>query len=1245
MRALARAAPGLLLGRWSRLTAAAVTATTATATITNVAMPTSAEAAAAAAGTRPVLRPAVAARPSDGMFRRQARGKRTRTVVHLDDLPQGIVLPSGALNETQVGEENRTTRSSSRTGGKSRGSVAATADDETTATAAATATASATVDSPSSGSPAYPTVVLQARRNMQKFADCVLLTRVGGFYELYFEHAQEFGPLLNLKVAAKRTNAGPVPMAGFPFFQLDRFLKVLVHDLNRYVAIAEEYPHSAADKIKSGGLMHDRRVARIVTPGTLIDEHFMDPYTNNYVMAVHMSSVPSDDGAATSLSVPAFVPHPSPAPTHVAFAPAVPSVTAAAAPTSTSSASASVPASAPASTPAALSSVPLGLAWLDLSTGHFYTQTTTLAALGSVLARVAPREIVLDEDVQLWQGRNSSSSSSSSSSNIVHPLLTILDEDRQQQQQQQQRQVITYAPSPPSAADEGGSNGVSWLAEWAPMLESEIPAQTVQDITRPEVAAGSLLLHYVKDRLQGLAMKLQPPVRYEGMQIMTIDKNSMRSLEIKQTLRDGAFRGSLLHAIRRTVTKSGARLLNEWLSAPSTSLEVIVARQNLVSRFIQDEDLRDGITLLLRKSHDSHRLVQKFALGRGDPDDLLDLAKTVAATEDIVGLLQHARPQHADQEERDCLVAVAERIQLERPRAVAQRIRDSVDEEGLLHQHELEENEADSMLSLAQDVVQAEGSLETDGAGLRKTKSSGRDAKGATSASAAASASASASASTPTDAPTAAAAAARRRSSKPTSVRDYYGEDNEAWVMKPSASEGLGVLHDRLAALVREREALTDELRRRLKAPSLVLKWTPGLGHICHVRGRDATRGGRRKSKAGKADKADNETDEHEPATSPPSPETTTPTTVSSSRTTRSLHLPEWTALGQRLDQVRFQIRAEEQRVFHGLREAVVRSLVPLRRNAAVLDELDIATSFARLALEQNLSRPRLHRGTSTAIVGGRHPTVEGGLTEQGRSFTRNDCFVGSRGGAAGDQHGRVWLITGPNMAGKSTFLRQNALIVLLAQIGAYVPADCADLGLVDALFSRVGSADNLFRDQSTFMVEMLETAHILRQATPRSFVIMDEVGRGTTPEDGTAVAFAALHHLVHVNRCRTLFATHFHALADLAAGAGMTETTTTTTTTTRPTSTATEGPGIELYCTDVEEDDRGGFVYVHRLRRGVNRQSHALKVARLAGLPEQAIQVARDVLTKHGADLKISVQTEDHEPFIENGRSKEATA
>ncbi|PHH79727.1 hypothetical protein CDD80_3970 [Ophiocordyceps camponoti-rufipedis] len=906
--------------------------------------------------------------------------------------------------------------------------------------------------------PPYPTVMLQAWRNMRKFDNCVLLTRVGGFYELYFEHASEYAPLLNLKLTTKKTNAGPVPMAGFPFFQLDRYLKILVQDLNRYVAIAEETPNDAANMVKMGGLMHDRKVTRIITPGTLIDENFIDPYFNNYVLAIHVGQQDTPDAGQLS--------------GREALDCGI-------------------------ATPPVVDSAPLGLAWLDLSTGHFFTQLTNVQSLSAALSRIGPREIVLDQDFQ---------------KNEAHAIFTILAEDRH---------FITYS-------QQGALTDVN---EWSSFLEEDVPDSTRDSFTDHEVMAGGLLLNYVKDRLQGMSIKLQPPQRRDGMEVMSIDKNSLRALEIKQTMRDGLFRGSLLHAIRRTVTKSGARLLNDWLSAPSTSLDVINQRLNLVAYFIAHPDLCDSIIQLLRRSHDAQRLVQKFALGRGDADDLLALANTIRATDDIVSLLKPTTDQHQEpNNDESCLEPLVARIDLEQPLKLAQRIKDAIDEESIVYQQEVDESEASDLLTLAQDIVASEGSQE-DASLLPKT-----------------------------------------RKKRPSSLRDYYGDDNEAWIMKPAASPPLEQLHADLNLLTDEKTALESKIRDQLSAPSLSLKWNPGLGHFAHIKGRDART-------------------------------MTDVKALSSSRSTRSFHLPEWTALGQRLDQARFRIRREEQRVFQSLRQHVILNLVKLRRNSVVLDQLDIVSSFAKLAAHHDLIRPLLNNSDSHTIIGGRHPTVEGGLLARGRTFVRNDCLVGGGGGPP--KGGLVWLITGPNMAGKSTFLRQNALITVLAQIGSYVPASFAEMGIVDAIFSRVGSADNLFGDQSTFMVEMVETAQILRQATARSFVIMDEIGRGTTPEDGTAVAYACLHHLATVNRCRTLFATHFHDVIDLAAEEGLCD----------PTG-VDAAAIVQTYCTDVQEDGKGGFVYVHKLRKGVNRRSHALKVARLAGLPESAIEAAQRVLT-----------------------------
>ncbi len=231
-----------------------------------------------------------------------------------------------------------------------------------------------------------------------------------------------------------------------------------------------------------------------------------------------------------------------------------------------------------------------------------------------------------------------------------------------------------------------------------------------------------------------------------------------------------------------------------------------------------------------------------------------------------------------------------------------------------------------------------------------------------------------------------------------------------------------------------------------------------------------------------------------------------------------------------------------EQDVFNALAERSPRPKPSSRRLAAALADLDCTAGLAEVAREQNYVRPDLDGGRLFEIRGGRHPVVEQALKAERRGpFIDNDCVLGrARRGAKPPgfdetAEGRIWLVTGPNMAGKSTFLRQNALIVVMAQMGSFVPAERARIGLVDRLFSRVGASDDLARGRSTFMVEMVETAGILNQATARSLVILDEIGRGTATFDGLSIAWATVEFLHEVCGCRTLFATHYHEMTALA--------------------------------------------------------------------------------------------------------------
>ncbi len=280
------------------------------------------------------------------------------------------------------------------------------------------------------------------------------------------------------------------------------------------------------------------------------------------------------------------------------------------------------------------------------------------------------------------------------------------------------------------------------------------------------------------------------------------------------------------------------------------------------------------------------------------------------------------------------------------------------------------------------------------------------------------------------------------------------------------------------------------------------------------------------------------------------------------------------------------QALAIEKRLFDQLRSAILAAAATLSQTARALAEIDLAAALAELAQSRDWVAPTLDTSRAFAITGGRHPVVEQALARSGQPFIANDCDLSAQDNAA------IWLLTGPNMAGKSTFLRQNALIAILAQMGSFVPAQSAHIGLVSQIFSRVGASDDLARGRSTFMVEMVETAAILNQANDRALVILDEIGRGTATYDGLSIAWATLEHLHDVNRARALFATHYHEMTALAGRLD----------------------GVENATVAVREWD-GEVIFLHEVRRGAADRSYGVQVARLAGLPDSVVARARVVL------------------------------
>jgi DNA mismatch repair protein MutS len=301
---------------------------------------------------------------------------------------------------------------------------------------------------------------------------------------------------------------------------------------------------------------------------------------------------------------------------------------------------------------------------------------------------------------------------------------------------------------------------------------------------------------------------------------------------------------------------------------------------------------------------------------------------------------------------------------------------------------------------------------------------------------------------------------------------------------------------------------------------------------------------------------------------------------------------------------------AIELEIFDRLASSVAAASAAIKEAAQALAVIDVATALATLAVERDYARPEVDDSLVLSIAGGRHPVVEQALGSDGSPFVANDCDLSPPPPAqpppqAGDARvatGRIWLVTGPNMAGKSTFLRQTALIAVLAQMGSFVPARAAHIGVVDRLFSRVGAADDLARGRSTFMVEMVETAAILNQAGQRALVILDEIGRGTATFDGLSIAWATIEHLHENNRCRALFATHFHEMTALAG----------------------KLPRLHNATMRVKEW-QGEVVFLHEVVAGAADRSYGIQVAKLAGLPSAVIERAKLVLAQLEAQDRVS--------------------
>lgn len=671
-----------------------------------------------------------------------------------------------------------------------------------------------------------------------------------------------------------------------------------------------------------------------------------------------------------------------------------------------------------------------GLAAVDISTGRFTVTECAEAGLAVELARLEPREIVLPEALHhepalepLWQGA---------------------------------RAALT-----PFA--QGGLDAAS--AERR--LKDYFGVATLDAFgafSRIEIAAAAMALAYVERTQRGARAPLSPPRREAADGAMRIDAATRANLELSRTL-GGERQGSVIHAIDRTLTPGGARLLAERLAAPLTDLAAIRARHDSVAALVAEGQLRDRLRAVLARVPDIERAFGRLSLDRGGPRDLIALAEGLEASAGAAAQLLDLLDLPGE------LAAAAGQLSGVDPALPAS----------------LKAALGDSMPLMARDGGFVREGHRADLDELRALQTDSRRV----------------------------IAALQARYASETGVRALRIKHNNVlgyFIEVPQAA-GDAFVKDPWRATFVHRQTMAGCMRFS----------SVELGEL--------------------QDKIASAAD-------------------------RALRL--------------------ELALFAEMRVAVLAAGETIRAAASALALIDVTAALAELAAEQGWSRPTMEASGALAVSAGRHPVVEAALKREGKAFIAND------GDLTGEAGGRIMLLTGPNMAGKSTFLRQMALIVVLAQMGAFVPASAARIGIVDRLFSRVGAADDLARGRSTFMVEMVETAAILNQAGPRALVILDEIGRGTATFDGLSIAWAALEHLHEVNRCRAIFATHFHELTKLAD----------------------TWPRIVNATARVTEWN-GDVVFLHEIVPGAADRSYGIQVAKIAGLPSAVVERARLLLAE----------------------------
>ena len=809
-----------------------------------------------------------------------------------------------------------------------------------------------------------------------QYPDCILMFRMGDFYEMFDDDAEIAARELDLNLTSRVYGKGraKVPMAGVPYHSVDGYIAKLI-EKGFHVAVCDQVSEP------TGRGIVEREVTRVMTPGTVIEPSLLDESRANYLMGI----LPVGD-AETGRWTKA------------------------------------------------------GLAFVDISTGEFQATQFEGQDVGmrvfEELARVAPREVILPES---WHQRG-----------VTLPEGIHL-----------------------SAAQD-------WTFEFAgadQLLRDHFRVSTLdgyglqgQDYA---VAAAGGVLQYLRTTQKNSLDQLVSVSAYSTSAFMVLDPFTRRNLELVETIRHRKTRGSLLGILDRSITAMGARLLRTWMNQPLLEIKRLNARLDAVEALTDSDILRDEIAVELRQVADIERLINRIAMDKAGPRDLLALQQTLATVPRLRELI----------EEIAHLAAIAERLDPCRPAfdLIAAAIADEP-----------------PATANTMGFIRAGYSDELDHI-LRST------------------------------------------------------QDARDWIANLESHE-----------------------RRRTGIASVKVSFNKVFGYYIEV------------TKA-HTDKI-------------PEDYVRKQTLVNAERYITP-ELKEYETLVLNAEE---KILKTEQQLFADLCRQVAQHRGNLLKTARAIAHLDAFLSLAEVAVREGYARPQLTEDNALHIKAGRHPVVEKLLADTSRYVANDSDF---------DEMSRVHIITGPNMSGKSTYIRQVAIIALMAQIGSFVPADSATIGLVDRIFARIGAQDEIHAGQSTFMVEMVETARLLSGSAERSLLILDEIGRGTSTYDGLAIARAVIEYIHNSPRlnCRTLFATHYHELTELPNIL----------------------PRTRNYNVAVAEQGED-IVFLHKVLPGGADQSYGVHVARLAGMPRPVVERARQLLTQlegGGSDfaLRKSDDDDDH--------------